>query len=474
MDQAKTPLEFFRALSAIPRVSGNEQAAADYVQTVCTAHGCTVQRDAMHNLIVKKAATPGCESAPAFMLQGHLDMVGECAPGVQHDFARDPIELVETDGILRANGTTLGADDGIAVALMLAVLTDETITHPALECVFTVQEETGLYGAMALDVSTLHARALLNLDAGPEGVLVATCAGGCRAEVRGAIGWQDAQNAMWTLEVSGLTGGHSGSAIARQGGNALVLTGLLLDALAQAGAQPGRVWGGDKDNVIPAAASAEFSFAGDPESVLAPLRAAMTQTWQDTEPDLQITVHPGGTPRVLNAPSAQTLLDLLLTLPHGVARYSTAMPGLVETSANLAVCKTHDDALELHLSLRSADDLCKNQLIRRVERLAARCGLSCTLRGVYPGWSYAAESPLRDAVVRAYRTVYGEEPTVQGIHAGLECGVLKGAIPDLDIVATGPRYGDMHTPNEWLETASLDRLYTLIKTVLLDYAQRKN
>jgi len=468
----QTPLSYFRALSAIPRVSGNEKAAADYVQSVAEMHGCTVLRDPMHNLIVKKPATPGCEAAPAFMLQGHLDMVGEAAPGVCHDFAVDPIRLVEDGTILRADGTTLGADDGIAVALMLAVLTDDTLTHPALECVFTVQEETGLYGAMALDTSALQARTMLNLDAGPEGIFVATCAGGCRVELNGSIAWEPAAQPMWMLEITGLRGGHSGSAISKQGGNALVIAGLLLDALQQKGARPGRVWAGDKDNVIPASASAEFAFESDPAEVLQPLVAEICQTWKSSDPELSIVWKQTAASRVLCQESADLLVDLLLNLPHGVVSYSTAMEGLVETSANLAVAKTHEDSLEIHLSLRSAADLRKMQLIRRVQRLAARMGLTCRLSGVYPGWNYAVESPLRDNAIAAYRTVYGSEPKVQGIHAGLECGVLKGAMPDLDIIATGPLYGDMHTPNEWLDIPSIDRTYAFVKELLRRYAQQ--
>lgn len=469
----QTPLSYFRALSAIPRVSGNEKAAADYVQSVAQAHGCVVLRDAMHNLIVKKSATPGFEAAPAFMLQGHLDMVGEAAPGVSHNFATDPIRLVEDGDILRADGTTLGADDGVAVAFMLAVLTDDTLIHPALECVFTVQEETGLYGAMALDTSALQARALLNLDAGPEGIFVTTCAGGCRVELTGSIDWEPAEEPVWTLEVSGLKGGHSGSAISRQGGNALVITGMLLDALQQQGARPGCVWAGDKDNVIPASACAEFTFGADPAQVLEPLVTQICQTWKSTDPELSIVCKRSEATKVLSRTSADLLVDLLLNLPHGVVSYSTAMEGLVETSANLAVAKTHEESLEIHLSLRSAADLRKTQLIRRVQRLAERTGLTCNLSGVYPGWNYAVESPLRDHAIAAYRTVYGSDPKVEGIHAGLECGVLKGAIPDLDIIATGPRYADMHTPNEWLDIPSLDRTYAFIKELLRRYAQQK-
>lgn len=471
MTNHDTPLAYFRALSAIPRVSGQEAAAADYVESVARAAGCQVWRDAMDNLIVTKAASAGCENAPPFVLQGHLDMVGEAAPGVRHDFSRDPIELVEDGDTLRANGTTLGGDDGVAVALMLALLTDETAVHPPLECVFTVQEETGLYGAMALDTSRLRGRTLLNLDAGPEGIFVVTCAGGCRAALKRPIRREDTDWPMWSVEISGLAGGHSGSAIGNQGANALVLAGLLADRLRQEGARLAIIRGGEKDNVIPSAATVEVAWDRDPAGCLEPLLADIRANWQATDPNLTIACAPAGGREVLRQDDADALIDLLLTLPNGVVSYSTGMPGLVETSANLAVARTGAEQMELELSMRSASDLRKEQLIRRVERLADRFGAACTLSGKYPGWNYDPNSPLRETAVEAYRAVYGAEPRIEGIHAGLECGVFKGALPDLDILATGPNYGGMHTPDEWLDMPSLERTYRLILEILLRYAQ---
>lgn len=471
MTNQRTPLSYFRALSAIPRVSGHEAAAADYVESVARAAGCGVWRDAMDNLIVTKPASPGHEAAPAFLLQGHLDMVGEAAPGVCHDFTKDPIELVEDGDILRANGTTLGGDDGVAVALMLALLTDETAVHPPLECVFTVQEETGLYGALALDTSRLHGRTLLNLDAGPEGIFVVTCAGGCRAALKKPIHREPADGPFWTVSVSGLAGGHSGSAIGNQGANALVLLGLLADRLRREGARLAGLNGGEKDNVIPSAAAMELAWDRNPAAYLEPLLADIRANWQATDPDLAIACVPSQGREVLRQDDADDLIDLLLTLPNGVMSYSTGMPGLVETSANLAVARTGAEQMEVELSMRSASDLRKEQLIRRVERLAERFGAACTLSGKYPGWNYDPNSTLRETAVAAYRTVYGTEPRIEGIHAGLECGVFKGALPDLDILATGSLYGGMHTPGEWLDMPSLDRTYRLILEILLRYAQ---
>ena len=472
MTKCPTPLEYFRALSAIARVSGNEKAAAAYVQSVALSKGLSVQRDDMDNLIVRKPATAGYEDAPAFMLQAHLDMVGEVDEGVIHDFTKDPIRLVEQDGILRADGTTLGADDGIGVALILALLTDDSVVHPALECVFTVQEETGLYGALALDTSSLQARSMLNLDAGPEGVFVVSCAGGCRVDTRVPAQWENTHSPMWALEISGLSGGHSGAAISRQGANAIVIAALLADALRQQGARLGKVSFGERDNVIPASGVLEVAFQQDPAAVLEPLCKKIREVWLPTDPELTIHWKSVESCRVLTQESSDALVDLMLGLPHGVFSYSNTMPGLVETSANLAVAKSSETELEFHLSLRSSSDLRKEQLIRKVQCLAACYGAKCTLSGVYPGWAYNPESHLREIAIDAYRQVYGTEPKVEGIHAGLECGVLKGAIEDLDILATGPLYGGMHTTKEWLDISSIDRTYTFIQELLLRYARQ--
>ena len=469
MTTTTTPLAYFRTLSAIPRVSGHEEAAADYVESVAREAGCTVWRDTLGNLIVTKPGSPGCENAPAFMLQGHLDMVGQATPGVEHDFTRDPIALVEDGDILRADGTTLGGDDGVAVATMLALLTDEAAVHPPLECVFTVQEETGLYGALGLDMSRLRAKTMLNLDAGPEGIFVATCAGGCRISLQKPLRREPTALPMWSVEISGLAGGHSGSAIGNQGANALVLAGLIADSLRRQGARLAAIRGGEKDNVIPNTATVEVAWEQDPNEFLGPLLADIQANWQATDPRLSITCAPAQGGEVLEKASADDVIDLVMTLPNGVVSYSTAMPGLVETSANLAVVRTEAD-LQIQLSLRSASDLRKEQLIRRVQCLADRFGAQCTLSGKYPGWNYDPNSPLRDAAVAAYRAVYGSEPRIEGIHAGLECGVFKGAIPDLDILATGPLYGGMHTTEEWLDVPSLGRLYRLILEILLRYA----
>ena len=465
MRDAPTPLSFFRQLSGIPRISGHEKAAADFVQRIAEAAGCRVYRDRMDNLIVTKAGSPGHEDAPPFMLQGHLDMVGAAAPGVIHDFTADPIALTEENGILRAKGTTLGGDDGIAVAIMLCLLTDPALTHPPLECVFTVQEETGLSGAMALDTSRLKARRMLNLDAGPEGIFVTSCAGGCRAALTRPLTWEKTEAPMWKLEVSGLEGGHSGGNIGREGANALVLCGIVLDAVLEHRGRIGTVTGGDKDNAIPVSAEAFFALGTDPRPVLEPLAQKIREAWHSTDPHLQIRITPAAGGSVLKTPDAKALVSLLRLLPHGVYSHSRLFPQLPEVSANLASVRL-DRSLQIGLSLRSSSDFRKEQLMENIRLLAQCFGAEYSFTGVYPGWSPAARSPLCEQAIQAFETVYGHPPQLQGIHAGLECGVFKQAIPELDMIATGPRYGDMHTPSEWMDIASMTRLYDFVKELL--------
>ncbi len=469
----KTPYEYFRELMNIPRTSGNEKAAADFVERIALDAGCDVYRDEMNNLIVKKAASEGLENVPAFMLQGHLDMVGEAAAGVNHDFMTDPVKPIIDGDILRADGTTLGGDDGVAVSIMLAALTDETLVHPALECVFTVQEETGLFGAGALDKSRLTARSLLNLDAGPEGLFIVSCAGGCRMSLTRPVTVTAASQIGYKLVVTGLVGGHSGELIDRQSGNAILMSGILSDGILSAGGQIGVPTAGDKDNVIPSNCVTYFAFDGDVDSVLNPIKENLIASYGATDEGLNIYWERCELESVLKSDDAEAMLGILRLLPNGVIRRTVGMTELVETSANVAVIRMVDGNLIIHLSLRSSSDFEKKQLMRRVETVADIFGADCKSSGVYPGWNYEQNSPLRDMACAAFEKVYGYAPKCEGIHAGLECGLFKGTLPDLDIVSTGPLYGDLHMPTEWLNIPSLQRTYEFAKQLITDFANSK-
>lgn len=462
----KAPLHFFEEISAIPRVSGNEAEIADYVQAFAEQKGYEVRRDNMHNLIVVKPASTGYEAADSVILQGHLDMVGEAKPDVEHDFAKDPIRLVYDGDILRAGGTTLGADDGVAVAYMLAVLDDDTLRHPRLECVFTTQEETGMCGALALDTTSLESTRMVNLDAGPEGVFLVSCAGGCRAVISRSISTESIKGHVWQLDIDGLKGGHSGASIKDEHANALVLAGLAADALRSVGSRVIGIDGGGKDNVIPAQAQLTFAMEADPSGVLESLHAEIHKTWALSEPNVKLRWKKSMAERMLDEESSDAAIDLLLLLPHGIESMSTAIPGLVECSSNMASMNIGPKEINIRMLLRSAMELRKELLLRKAARVASRCGATVTTSNSYPGWAYEPESALCDKAAEVYTRLYGKTPSVEGIHAGLECGLFKAAMPQLDIIATGPLYKEMHTPNEWLDIPSFNRTYAFLITLL--------
>jgi len=463
---SRTPMQFFEALSAIPRISGNEKAAADFVEQLAREKGYEVRRDAMHNLVVVRPASPGCESAETFMMQGHLDMVAAAKEGVVHDFDKDPIRLVRDGDLLRADGTTLGADDGVAVAYMLAILEDDSVVAPRLECVFTVQEESGLIGVQAFDFAGLKATKCLNLDAGPEGVLLVTCAGGCRLKVKREIAVEPIQGAAWEITISGLRGGNSTAAIQKEQANALILAGVAADALRTQGGRLISLTGGEKENIMPVSAAMQVAFEGDIAAVLEPLRQDITSAWDVADPDIQITWKQAASAEMMDAAASDAVIDLLLQLPQGILSKSAAFEGLVETTSNVGTCKANAEGMDIGMSLRSASNFRKQMVRRKVSRLAECTGSAVEVSGDYPGWSYQPVSPLRELCIEVFEEQYGRKPSVEGVHAGLECGVSKAAMPHLDIVATGPLYKEMHTANEWLDVPSFERTYEFILRLL--------
>ena len=463
---SRTPMQFFEALSAIPRISGNEKAAADFVEKLAREKGYEVRRDAMHNMVVVRPASAGCEHADTFMMQGHLDMVAAAKEGVTHNFDTDPIKLVRDSDLLRADGTTLGADDGVAVAYMLAILEDDSVVAPRLECVFTVQEESGLIGVQAFDFSGLKATKMLNLDAGPEGVLLVTNAGGCRLKVKRDTAYEPICGKAWNITISGLRSGNSTAAIQKEQANALTLSGILADALRARGGRLISLSGGEKENIMPASASLLVAFEGDIASVLEPLAQEITSAWEVADPDMKILWKETEAAEMMDAASSDAVIDLLMHLPQGILSWSAAFEGLVETTSNVGICKADRAGMEISMSVRSASNFRKHMVQRSVSHLAENCGATVEVSGDYPGWSYQPESPLRELCIEVFEEQYGRKPSVEGVHAGLECGVFKAAMPHLDIVATGPLYKEMHTANEWLDVPSFERTYEFILRLL--------
>ena len=424
----RTPMDFFRAISAIPRISGNEAAAADYVEALAREKGYAVRRDAMHNLVVVRPASAGMEQAPTVMLQGHLDMVAAKKDGVEHDFDTQGIELVVNGDILTAAGTTL-------------------------------------------DMESLEARRMINLDAGPEGALLVTCAGGSRVNFRRPAAMVENTAPRWRVTVSGLRGGSGAAGMERQQANGLVLLALACQELTAAGGRLGALTGGDREGFLPQSAQAVVAFDGDIAAVLAPLAARISKTWAVADPDVTLTWESAQEGPVFDRPTERAVLEALRLLPQGILGMSTVFPELVETSSTLGLCRAGEEGVEIGLSMRSASDLKKEMLQQQAALLAACYGYEVEVSANYPGWDYEPESPLREAAIEVFTQQYGHAPKVGGVHAGFECGVFKAAMPWLDIVAMGPTYQLMHTADEWLDLPSFSRSFTFLTALLRKLGQ---
>lgn len=463
---------YFEQISSIPRGSGNCRQIADYIEAFARNRDLYWERDAYDNVIIKKPGTLPLKDAPAVMLQGHLDMVCEKVPESSHDFLSDPLPL-ETDGkYVWSRGTTLGADDGIAVAMMLAILHDASAVHPPLECVFTSDEEIGLIGAQNLDLSGCRARYLINLDCDEDGIFIAGCCGGVRVRYRIPLRRNHSSGRGRRLILHGLQGGHSGAEIHKNGGNAVRLMGRLLSAVDSGSYALVSVKGGDKDNVIPARCEAVILGGGDFSSAF----AALQQEYQDREPDLQLTEEDMGEVEtdVLTDESRAHLLRFLTQVPCGVLSMHPYIEGLVGTSANLAAVEIGEDCACGTVSVRSETGEQRNAVCAQISSLLASMDGSEQRDGAYPGWEYNGESQLRQTMVETWQEMFSEVPRVEVIHAGLECGVLQSKMPGLDIVSFGPAITGIHTPAERLNVASVEKNYRFLLKVLTKLGRNRN
>lgn len=465
--------QYFEALCAIPHGSGNTKQISDYCVAFARERGLRCLQDESNNVVIFKDGTPGYESAAPVILQGHLDMVCEKTADCPIDFERDGLTLRLEGDLISAEGTTLGGDDGIAVAYALALLAAQDIPHPPLEVVFTTDEETGMFGAQALDCAPLKGRTMLNLDSEDEGVLLAGCAGGCCVACHFPVRRETARGVLVTLKLDGLTGGHSGVEIHKGRANANQLLGRALDALSRE--TPYALLeaaGGLKDNAIPREAAARLVVS---EDAVEPIRA-FAQDWQGrfanefqaTDPALSLTVQVGqaGEFPAMSGETKTAVLSALVGLPGGVQRMSPDIPGLVQTSLNLGVLETQEDEVVMRLSLRSGVGGEKEALAEQISALTARLGGTIDRDGDYPAWEYKRQSRLREVMVEVFTQQYGHAPEVRTIHAGLECGLFADKLPGLDCVSMGPDIQDIHTPSERLSVASVQRTWAYLLEIL--------
>ncbi|MBR1771235.1 MAG: aminoacyl-histidine dipeptidase [Lachnospiraceae bacterium] len=470
---------YFEEISKIPRGSGNVGQISDYLKRFAEERGLRVIQDALLNVIIFKDATAGYEQEPVLILQGHMDMVAVQEPDCQKDMRTQGLDLGVDGDCIYAEGTSLGGDDGIALAYALAILDSDKIAHPALEVIFTVDEETGMDGAREIDLSMLRGNRLLNLDSEEEGIFLASCAGGARVccTLQAASDMVAAQEnrTVCRIEIKGLLGGHSGEEIDKGRGNANVLLGQVLYRLCeQFPIQLVSAEGGLADNAIPRRAVAEILPGEDAEGVAALLQSCAAEICgelQSVDPAVAMDVtfaEETAVPVVFSVADTRRAAAMLAALPNGVQRMSADICGLVETSLNLGILRLArgSESLAAEFSVRSSVESAKEALIRRLFAVTELAGGTNTVTGAYPGWKYRTDSPLREKMIRVYRELYGTEPRVEAIHAGVECGLLGSKLVDPDCVSIGPNMRDIHTTEETLSISSVGNVWRYLVKLL--------
>ncbi len=464
---------YFEEISKIPRGSGNTKAVSDYCVAFAQEHGLEVSQDEWNNVIIRKPASKGREKEAGIILQGHLDMVNEKTPESTHDFMRDGIELMIKGEFLTAKDTTLGADDGIAVAYSLALLADETLSHPQLEVLLTTDEETGMDGARNMDLSDITGKYVLNMDSEDEGIITAGCAGGGKAKTAIPVEREDCTGSVYALRISGCKGGHSGVEIHKGRANADILMGRFLKGLSgQTEVHLIHMNGGGKDNAIPRVCEAKIVLAQGDEEILLNQKKMFEEVVQkeyaSTDPDIVLEcVKEAETGAfALTKQSTEQVLNYLMTVPDQVMYMSHDIDGLVETSLNLGILSLEEKELQLCTSVRSSVRSRKDLLFDKLRAMAEIFHGTIEISGEYPEWEYRKDSLLRDTAQEIYHELYGEELKVDVIHAGLECGYLLQKKPDLDIISFGPQMYDIHTTEERLSIPSAEKVYRFVRTMI--------
>ena len=461
---------YFEEICAIPHGSRNTKAISDYLVAFAKEHNLKYIQDESNNVILFGPGTCGMEDHAPVILQGHMDMVCEKDASCPLDMAVDGLDLMHDDRYVYAKGTTLGGDDGIAVAYALAILEDNTIAHPPLEVIITVDEEIGMLGATAIDLSMLQGRTLVNLDSEEEGIFTVSCAGGATSVISLPVERKAVYGPCVRLTVDGLQGGHSGAEIHKNRANANKVMGEDLSRIQKR--MPlclTSFTGGSKDNAIPRSCQATVVAMGIGieriNDVAAQLQAEIREKFDEPEASIQAFDVDALGGNSLTTAATSDVISLLCACPNGVQSYSQDMPGLVQTSLNLGIAKLGDQ-FTATFSVRSSVNQEKEELIRKLRELTDFYNGSYSQSGTYPAWEFRKDSPLRDTMVRIYREMFGKDPQVLAIHAGLECGLLGDKLPGLDCVSIGPQMHDIHTSREKLEIASTERTWNCLLEVL--------
>ncbi|MGD9569314.1 MAG: aminoacyl-histidine dipeptidase [Sedimentibacter sp.] len=459
---------YFEEISQIPRGSGNEKQVSDYLYSLAKSKGWDVIQDDYLNIIIKKPASKGYENAPTVMLQGHMDMVCEKNEGVEHDFEKDPIKLRIVDGYIYATETTLGADNGIAVAYALSILDSDDVVHPPLEVLITVDEEKGMTGAENVDAKHFKAKYLLNLDSEDEGIFTCGCAGGGGINFKIPVVHQKTKKEAYKISIKGLQGGHSGTDIHKERGNAnKILCRILYDLYDDV--ELISIKGGSKGNAIPREAQAIIAADNTKklQEKISEWNVMLKNEYSFTDSGVNVSIDKldyEAAPLEKNV--FKKIISAVNLIPNGVLSRSTAID-LVISSNNLGVITQDENYVYIDNQSRSSvKSLITNNIAPIMKQIGDSLGLECNIGGFYPGWEYAKESKIRDICTETFMDLYGREPVVGAIHAGLECGLLMEKINGLDAISMGPDARDVHSPNEHISIKSTENVYNLLLEIL--------
>ncbi len=472
--EPKEVFGYFEAISDIPRGSGNEKAISDYLLNFGKSLGLETIQDEAMNIIIKKPATAGYENSPIVIIQGHMDMVCEKNKGTEHDFEKDPLKLRIVDDYVYATDTTLGADNGIAVAYAMALLASKDIPHPALEVLLTTDEETGMSGAMAVSPEHIQGKVLINLDNEEEGYLLVSCAGGIRTKGKYKINWNETANEeMVKIKITGLKGGHSGMDIIKERGNSNKILGRILkDLISKVKYEIVSINGGSKNNAIPREAEAVLAVASNEaakvKEIVESFGALICNELKAQDEGLTISVETAEekASKKFDEATTKKVVDLLYLYPSGINSRSTEIEGLVESSTNLGVVTTAGEYVEFDSAVRSSVPSLKDEIVLRTKTLLDLIGGELETTSAYPAWEYNAHSKIREICQEVHQNMYGKEAEIVAIHAGVECGLFNEKLGNLDMISFGPNLYDVHTPNEHMSISSVKNCYEYLKEIL--------
>ncbi len=472
-------LRYFEEISKIPRGSGNEKEISDYVVDFAKKRGLWVKQDTALNVIIKKPASKGCENMPSVIIQGHLDMVCEKNRDVVHDFLKDPIEIIYDGDFIKANGTTLGGDDGIAVAMGLALLDNNSIEHPALEVVFTTDEEVGMCGAANFDGNLLDGKILLNIDSEKEGVFTGGCAGGMKTHTHLPLKYQkqDINLVSYAIMITGLNGGHSGIDIDKGRANANILMARLLNSLlCKFDINVNYISGGIKDNAIPREAECIISFdetlLSDIQKNINDINNVFTSEFKNNDSEIVVKFNETEKQELcFSKDTLKNIIAVITLLPSGVQTMSFDIDGLTESSNNLGVVKIIDNEIIFICALRSSVVSLKYFIYDKIKTISELAGGYVTYVGDYPAWEYNENSKIKKICMETYEKLFNKKAEEEIVHAGLECGIFAKKKPGIDMISFGPDLFDIHTPKEKASISSIDRCWIFLLEVLKNLSE---